>query len=83
MLIAYFSYRRYYRPLKHARCEVPYPRQADRASAKIAIQGGDLEQHMTGEFSLDDLSEDEAEAYPLTEAHSARSSTEQNDAEPP
>ncbi len=83
MLIAYFSYRRYYRPLKHAHCDVPYPSRFEHASAKIAVKGGDLERQMHGQFSLDDLSEDEAETYPLTEAHQSQSRQQQNNAEPP
>ncbi|KIX05993.1 uncharacterized protein Z518_03967 [Rhinocladiella mackenziei CBS 650.93] len=64
--IAYFSYRRYYRPLKHRKCDVPYPNRADHASGGAANKVRDLEQQINEDFTLDDLSEDEAQAHLLT-----------------
>ncbi|KAK5452279.1 hypothetical protein LTS15_007345 [Exophiala xenobiotica] len=73
MSVAYFTYRRYYRSLKHPKCDIPYPSRADYASARIVNKGRDLEeQQLNEEFSIDDLSEDEAQAYPLTEARPDR-----------
>lgn len=73
MAVAHFTYRRYYRPLKHPKCDVPYPSRADYESARSAAKGRDLEARLNEEFSLDNLSEDdEAETFPLTETRSVR-----------
>ena len=69
MLVAYFSYRRYWRPLRDTRCDQPWPSPLSDASARrtgvrersppkdeeeAAVQDA-------GEFDLDELTEDEAE----------------------
>ncbi|EXJ95435.1 hypothetical protein A1O1_00556 [Capronia coronata CBS 617.96] len=69
MAIAYLSYRRYYRPLKHPKCDVPYPNPAE-YEARFQNKNRDLEQQIDGDFSLDGISEDEAQSYPLTHAQS-------------
>jgi diacylglycerol diphosphate phosphatase/phosphatidate phosphatase len=81
MSVAYFSYRRYYRSLKHSKCEVPYPSRSDHTAATNAGKARDLEQQMNEEFSIDDLSEDEAQAYPLTDTREARTGEQQDHAD--
>lgn len=80
--VAYFTYRRYYRPLRHPNCDVPYPSRANKASASVGSKPTDLERQINEEFSLDDLSEDEAQAVPLTETRPGRSRQEEDSAEP-
>ncbi|KAL2404327.1 Diacylglycerol pyrophosphate phosphatase 1 [Exophiala dermatitidis] len=69
MLVAYFSYRRYYRPLNHPKCDVPYPSPAESEAAKIA-KSRDVESQVHPDFDLDDMSDDEVQTYPLTHARS-------------
>ncbi|KIV80714.1 hypothetical protein PV11_08198 [Exophiala sideris] len=84
MSVAYFTYRRYYRRLRHPKCEVPYPSRAEYASAMIGSKTKDLERQLNEEFSIDDLSEDEAQALPLTEVRPGASRQEEDHtAEPP
>ncbi|KIW45554.1 uncharacterized protein PV06_03935 [Exophiala oligosperma] len=81
MAVAYFTYRRYYRPLKHPKCDIPYPSRADYESARSSAKGRDLEARLNEEFSLDDLSEDgEAQAFPLTETRPVRAEQERGGA---
>ncbi|KAI1610352.1 PAP2 domain-containing protein [Exophiala viscosa] len=77
MSVAYLTYRRYYRPLRHPKCEVPYPSRAEYVSAMVGSKAKDLERQLNEDFSLDDLSEDEAQAVPLTEVRPGRSGQEQ------
>ncbi|KIX92643.1 uncharacterized protein Z520_11672 [Fonsecaea multimorphosa CBS 102226] len=87
MSVAYFTYRRYFRPLRHPKCDEPYPNRADYAMARAAraTRAGprDLEQQLADEFSLSDQSEDEAQAYLLTESAPARTREHVEAAEPP
>lgn len=84
MSVAYLSYRRYYRCLTHPKCEVPFPNRADYTAPRTASKTKrDLEQQEEDEFSLDDMSEDEAQAYPLTETRAVRTDGPQDHAEPP
>jgi len=74
--ITWFSYRRYFRRLRDANCDVPYPSRGDVANAQGLNAGGkkDLEQQRVKdvqEFELDDLAssdgeEDGDEQRPLT-----------------
>lgn len=74
--VTWFSYRRYFRKLRDAKCDVPYPSRADVANAQGLNAGGkkDLEQQRVNdvqEYELDDLasSDDEEEGgeqRPLT-----------------
>lgn len=83
ILVAYFSYRRYYRSLLHPKCDVPYPSRADYASARIG-KANDVElQQFNEDFSLDDMSEDEAQAYPLTESGPTGMREQAENREPP
>jgi hypothetical protein len=82
-LVAYFVYRRYYRSLKHHKCDMPYPSPAESANSRILHKGRDVEQQIDEDFSLDDLSEDEAQAYPLTEMRPGSTSQQHNNNQPP
>ena len=64
MLIAYFSYRRYYPSLRMHRCDEPYP---SRAAITKAGGIGRLRDEERGaqEFDLGDLEEDEEATLPL------------------
>ncbi|EXJ72581.1 uncharacterized protein A1O5_03727 [Cladophialophora psammophila CBS 110553] len=87
MSVAYITYRRYFRPLRHPKCDVPYPNRADYALARAAraakARPRDLEQQLEDEFSLSDHSEDESEAYLLTESGPARTRDHVETAQPP
>lgn len=78
MAVAWFSYRRYYRPLKHPKCDVPYPSPWEYANAKAMRKGKDVERQLEDDFSIDDLSEEEAQTYPLTEARPERTIPQQS-----
>lgn len=82
MVMAYFSYRRYYPPLRSVRCDEPYPSRAAVALLKGAGVARDEEQNVAEatNFALDDLSDDAVETDPL---HSAsRESTGNNSRDP-
>lgn len=71
ILVAWFSYRRYFRRLRDPRCDVPYPSRADIANRQgLGVVGKrDVEQQRirTAEgFELDDLASSDDEAKPLT-----------------
>ncbi|KAK5100242.1 hypothetical protein LTR24_001037 [Lithohypha guttulata] len=71
ILVAWFSYRRYFRRLRDPKCDLPYPSRADVASRQGLLVGGkrDLEEQRirsAEEFELDDLASSEDEARPLT-----------------
>ena len=69
MAMAYFSYRRYYPSLTSPHCHEPYPNRAGFATQAGGGKMRDEESRIRGatEFSLGDLTEDEAETYPLGE----------------
>ena len=77
MAIAYFSYRRYYPPLRSMRCDEPYPSRAAVTSLNGAGKMRDEEQPSLAEtnFALDDLVDDLEETDPL---HSMSRSTSAN-----
>ena len=64
ILVAYYTYRRYYPPLRSLRCDTPYPNPADSAGFKSKdeenIRGA-------GEYELDEFDEvdDDVETRPL------------------
>jgi diacylglycerol diphosphate phosphatase / phosphatidate phosphatase len=67
-LIAYFAYRRYWRPLRDTRCHEPLPSpltdlEARRAVGRKPSPPKDEEEQIqtAGEFDLEDFTEDEAE----------------------
>ncbi|KIV90342.1 hypothetical protein PV10_07654 [Exophiala mesophila] len=78
MLVAWFSYRRYYRPLKHPQCHEPYPSPWEYANGGGTKRSKDIETQAEDHFSLDDLSEDEAQSYPLTQQTTERVGTNSN-----
>lgn len=67
ILIAYYTYRRYYPPLRSSRCDVPYPNPADSTDAKGAGKLKDEEERIQSarDYEIEDL-DDDAESYPLT-----------------
>ena len=77
MLIAYFSYSRYYPHLKSARCDVPYPSRAEWASKNGYGKLKDEEAGVgsSNGFSVDDL-ENEAEHVPLRDTSRERGRVE-------
>lgn len=68
LLVAYYTYRRYYPALRHSKCATPYPNPAESSTAGFT-KLRDEEQRINGaaEFELDDLDEDaeEGESRPL------------------
>ncbi len=68
MAVAYTTYRRYYRPLRHPKCDTPYPSPADYALTNASkTRPRDLEQAAEEfELSVSDASEDESHSYLLT-----------------
>lgn len=69
--VTWFSYRRYFRRLRDAKCDIPYPSRAEYASKLESLRNGkkDLEEQRireAEEFDLDDLTtSEEDEARPL------------------
>jgi len=65
ILIALFTYRRYYPSLRLAKCEVPYPNRADFAEGKVGKRRDEETRiQSAADYELDDLGED-GESYPL------------------
>jgi diacylglycerol diphosphate phosphatase / phosphatidate phosphatase len=87
MAVAYTTYRRYYRPLRHRKCDTPYPSRADYAMATLAkARPRDLEQQFVPEefeMSASDHSDDESHSYLLTEPGPAGEREHSESAEPP
>jgi diacylglycerol diphosphate phosphatase / phosphatidate phosphatase len=85
-LVTYTTYTRYYRPLRHPRCDTPYPSRAEYALARAAkVRHGDLEQQVDAEeFELDlsEISEEEAHARLLTPAAGGSAREQSRMAEP-
>ena len=73
MLLAYFSYRRYYPRLNSPRCDIPYPSRAEWASRNGFGKLKDEETRIgrAGSFDVDDM-EDDADHMPLQEASRER-----------
>jgi diacylglycerol diphosphate phosphatase / phosphatidate phosphatase len=74
MLIAYFSYRRYYPSLRLARCDVPYPSRYEVAVREEQGKSKTDEErglNSGARASLDD-SVEAAETYPLNELRDGR-----------
>jgi len=68
LLVAYFSYRRYYPSLKSHGCDTPYPSRADTALERGYGRRKDEEELVTSPrgFETDDM-EDDSDHVPLTE----------------
>lgn len=66
ILVAYFSYRRYYPSMKSIHCDTPYPSRADTAPERGFGKRKDEEEMIRSlrDFEVDDL-EDEAIHVPL------------------
>jgi len=71
ILIAYYTYRRYFPPLRSSRCDVPYSNPADATDGKGFGKLKDEEERIQSarDFEAEDL-DDEAESYPLTNMRS-------------
>ena len=73
MLVAYFSYRRYYPGLKSAQCDTPYPSRAEWASrdgyGKLRDEEARIES--SNKFVVDDMDHD-TERVPLQETSRER-----------
>ncbi len=68
MMVALFSYRRYYPRLHSAQCDIPFMGRADAASTSGFSKVKDEEERVesAGTFAVDDLEED-VETVPLRE----------------
>ena len=66
ILVAYYTYRRYFPPLRSSRCATPYPNPAETAEGRAFGKIKDEEERIQSshDFDLDD--EEEGESYPLT-----------------
>ena len=69
MLVANFSYRRYYPGLKSSRCDIPYPSRAE--TALVNGSGKIKDEESARNSALDDLEED-SEYVPLQNARADR-----------
>jgi len=67
MLVAYFSYRRYYPGLKSSRCDTPFPSRAEWASSGYGKIKDEEERIESFENFSVDGTEDESEHVPLQE----------------
>ena len=66
MTVAWLSYRRYYRPLKHTKCEIPYPYPWEFAKARNSNQLRDVERPIEEDSPISEISEDERQSFPST-----------------
>lgn len=69
LIVAYFTYRRYYPPLRSVRCDVPYSRSDVDGFSKLA---DDEERQMQGSHLRPREWGSGEETYPLTEMSSSR-----------
>lgn len=69
MLLAYFSYRRYYPMLNSPHCDTPFPSRAEWASKNGFVKLKDEEARVgnAGSFDVEDM-EDDTEHVPLRDA---------------
>jgi len=67
ILVAYYTYRRYYPPLRNSKCDTPYPNPADSQSGFGKLKDEEERIRGAGEFELEDIEEgeEEAESRPL------------------
>jgi diacylglycerol diphosphate phosphatase / phosphatidate phosphatase len=66
LLVAYFTYRRYYPPLRHSKCATPYPNPADSINGFSKVKDEEERIRSAGEFELDEFDEhEEEESRPL------------------
>ena len=73
MLLAYFSYRRYYPKLNSPHCDTPFPSRAEWASKHTFGKLKDVEARIgrAEDFDVDDM-EEEVDHLPLRDASSER-----------
>lgn len=64
MLIAYFSYKRYYPNLKSSKCDTPYPSRAEQVSGSSKVKDEEARLDIRRDWSNDSMDE-EAERLPL------------------
>ncbi|KAF2198196.1 acid phosphatase/Vanadium-dependent haloperoxidase [Delitschia confertaspora ATCC 74209] len=66
ILVAFYTYRRYYPPLRSSRCATPYPNPGDTVEGRSFGRARDEEERLQNsrDFELDE--EAEGESYPLT-----------------
>lgn len=66
LLVAYYTYRRYYPPLRNTRCATPYPNPGDEKSGLAKVKDEEEVMRGAGEFELDELDErEDEESRPL------------------
>lgn len=82
MLVAYFSYSRYYPRLKSARCDTPYPSRAEVASRSGHGKKKDEEGRIdsSGSFSVEDM-ESDGDHVPLRDTSRERARLVGNNSE--
>jgi diacylglycerol diphosphate phosphatase/phosphatidate phosphatase len=70
ILVAFYTYRRYYPPLRSSKCATPYPNPADSSDGGRFGKVKDEEERIrgAGDFELDD--DEDGESYPLTDTRS-------------
>ena len=64
MLIAYFSYKRYYPGLKSSKCDTPYPSRAEQVAGSSKLKDEEARLDTQRDWSNDSM-DDEAERLPL------------------
>lgn len=67
MMIAFFSYRRYYPRLTSAHCDTPFDGRADAGSGSGKLKDDEERMGSAGSFAVEDL-EDDAERVPLRDS---------------
>ena len=70
MLIAYFSYQRYYPVLKSPRCDTPFPSRAEQASRDAKLKDEEARVGSVGDWSGDSM-DDQMERLPLRDTRRA------------
>lgn len=61
ILVAYNTYRRYYPPLRNAKCATPYPNPADSLNGFTKVKDEEERIAGAGEFELEDIEEQDEE----------------------
>lgn len=64
MLIAYFSYKRYYPGLESSKCDTPYPSRAEQVAGSSKLKDEEARLDTQRDWSNDSM-DDEAERLPL------------------
>ncbi|OAG09243.1 PAP2-domain-containing protein [Paraphaeosphaeria sporulosa] len=67
ILVAYYTYRRYFPPLRHGKCATPYPNPGDSTTGFNKLKDEEERIGGAGEFELEDIDEgdEEGETRPL------------------